>query len=217
VIGILGILHDGDDVLKVGFREEGDVILLLDGAGASNGTPRAAPPPAAQEFSSSEYSKTIGGIVAGEPPAIDLAAEKRLIDCLVALAEARAVQSAHDLSDGGLAVAVAESCFTRTDVVGARHAAPQLGAIVEIKEDGPAEFSLFGERGARTIVSVSQGNVAAVLRTARQYGVGAREIGKVTRDNTLRIESMGRAVIASAVPTLKDAWAHALERNLKLP
>jgi phosphoribosylformylglycinamidine synthase len=217
VIGILGILDDGDDVLKVGFREAGDLILLLDGAGASNGTQRAAPPQVAEEFSSSEYSKTIGAIVAGEPPAIDLAAEKRLIDCLVALAEARAVQSAHDLSDGGLAVAVAESCFAGTGVPGAQHAPPQLGAIVEIKGDGPAEFNLFGERGARTIVSVSEGNVAAVLATARQYGVGAREIGKVTRDNTLRIEYMGRRVIASAVPTLQDTWAHSLERNLKLP
>jgi len=74
--------------LKIGFREEGDLIVLLDGAvrvswGAAwlrrYLTRR-------REFSSSEYSKTISGIVAGEPPAIDLAAEKRLQECCVALA-----------------------------------------------------------------------------------------------------------------------------------
>jgi phosphoribosylformylglycinamidine synthase subunit PurL len=70
-----------------------------------------------REFSSSEYSKTIAAIVAGEPPAIDLAAEKRLIDCLVALATEGAVESAHDISDGGLAVALAESCFAASSVV----------------------------------------------------------------------------------------------------
>ena len=65
----------------------------------------------ASEFSSSEYAKTIHGIVAGAPPAIDLAAEKRLIDCLVKLASESAIFSAHDVSDGGIAVTLAESCF----------------------------------------------------------------------------------------------------------
>ena len=145
--------------------------------------------------------------MAGEPPAIDLAAEKRLIECLVALGEAEAVQSAHDLSDGGLAVAVAESCF----------ASKGLGAEIAIDGEGNAEYALFGERGARAIVSVAPSQVAGVLATARQYGVGAREIGKVTRDNALRIEYKERAVIAAAVSTLQDTWAHALRRDLKLP
>ena len=206
VIGILGILEDSNDVLKMAFRKEGDVILLLDGAASSNGQP-AATLHAAQEFSSSEYSKTIAGIVAGEPPAIDLAAEQRLIECLVGLAEAKTAQSAHDLSDGGLAVAVVECCF----------ASNGLGADVKVDGEANAEHAVFGERGARAIVSVSPGDVAAVLATARQYGVGAREIGKVTRDKRLRIEYKGRAVIAAAVPPLKDTWANSLERDLKLP
>ena len=201
VIGILGILENADNVLKVAFRRDGDAILLLDGL------PDATTPNSAQEFSSSEYSKAITASVAGEPPAMDLAAEKRLIDCLVALAEARALQSAHDLSDGGLAVATAESCF----------AAGGLGAQVSLDGEDGAEHALFGERGARAIVSVSQGNLAVVLATARQYGVGAREIGKVTRDNILRIEYKGRAVISAAIPKLQDTWANSLERNLKLP
>src|SRR5438309_1805288 len=89
VIGVLGILNDASRVLKIAFRDEGDLILLLDGAGdptPARRSERSEESLFAREFSSSEYSKAIAGIVAGEPPAIDLAAEKRLQDCLVALA-----------------------------------------------------------------------------------------------------------------------------------
>jgi phosphoribosylformylglycinamidine synthase len=164
-----------------------------------------------QEFSSSEYSKTVGSIVAGEPPAIDLAAEKRLIDYLVALASDDAVESAHDISDGGLAVALAESCFAS---VGAGIAPPTIGANVRLDENSPAEFALFGECGARAIVSVSPTNLARLLAIARQYNVAAREIGQVTRDDAFRIEYKGRAVIESPVEPLRDAWANSLERTL---
>src|SRR5208282_1534239 len=68
------------------------------------GSPLVGPSEDWRAFSSSEYAKTIHGIVAGAPPAIDLAAEKRLIECLVALAAEGAIASAHDISDGGLAV-----------------------------------------------------------------------------------------------------------------
>jgi phosphoribosylformylglycinamidine synthase subunit PurL len=203
VIGILGILDDASKVLKLAFRNPGDVILLLDGTGANAAANNAKP---AQEFSSSEYAKTIAGIVAGEPPAIDLIAEKRLIDALVALAEAGTVRSAHDLSDGGLAVALAESCF----------ASNGLGASVEFDAEANAEFALFGERGARAMLTVAPEEVAAVLATARQYGLGARHIGKVTDGNVLRIQYKGVVVISAPVPTLKDPWALSLEHNLKI-
>ena len=205
VIGMLGILEDASKVLKVAFRDEGDVIVLLDGSTSSKAAHQAPPRAGKQrEFSSSEYSKTIGGIVAGEPPAIELAAEKWVIDCLVTLAEAGTLQSAHDVSDGGVAVTLVESCFAATG----------LGASVAVPEDVSAEYALFGERGARVVVSVSPEKLTALRNTARQYGVGAHEIGKVTGDNTLRIEYKGRAVIAAAVPALQDAWAHSLERTL---
>jgi phosphoribosylformylglycinamidine synthase II len=222
VIGMLGILDDASRVLKIAFREEGDVILLLEGAISSTGAQRAAPlQDAAREFSSSEYSKTIAGIVSGEPPAIDLGAEKRLIDCLVALAADGTLQSAHDISDGGLAVTLAESCFAAaspaaSSSVGARHAVPFLGADISLVDDVAAENVLFGERGARAIVSVSPTKLAAVLATARQYGVGAQEIGKAIRDNAFRIQHKGRAVIDSSVDQLRDAWANSLERILKV-
>ena len=243
------ILDDASRVLKIAFRNEGDVILLLDGSNSFVGAQHAAPllgnqpttghserseesafslVRAVREFSSSEYSKTIAGIVAGEPPAIDLADEKRLQDCLVALAAAGAVQSAHDISDGGLAVTLAESCFASAgnqpnachpesprSSRGEGSAFYSLGAIANLRDDSlPAEFAAFNERGARAIVSVTPSKLAHVLNTARQYNVAAEELGQVTRDGSFRIEHKGRAVIDSSVESLRDAWAHSLERTL---
>ncbi len=215
----LGILDDASRVLKIAFRQEGDIIVLLtsysENVGANFSSPSAnTGATLAREFSSSEYSKTIAGIVAGEPPAIALAAEKRLIDCLVALAAESAVQSAHDISDGGLAVTLAESCFAASSVVGAQHAAPQPGATVSLDDAAPAESVLFGERGARAVVSVTPSKLAALLNTARQYKVATHQIGQVTRDGSFRIEHKGCAVINGSVESLHDAWAHSLERTL---
>src|SRR6266704_3174261 len=117
ITGVLGILDDASRVLKIAFRNEGDLIVLLDGDTPSsrhserNEESAFLVAEAAREFSTSEYSKTIAAILAGKAPAIDLGAEKRLQDCLVALAAEGAVQSAHDISDGGLAITLAESCF----------------------------------------------------------------------------------------------------------
>jgi len=197
VIGVLGVIEDVSRVVKIVFREEGDVIVLLDGAGPSSEN-------ATREFSSSEYSKTIAGITAGEPPAIDLAAEKRLIDCLVALATNGNVQSAHDVSDGGLAVTLAESCF----------AAIGLGANAKIREEGPAEAVAFNERGARAVVSVTPSKLAAVLDTARQYNVAAHQIGQVIRGDAFRIQCRGNAVIDSSIEALRSTWATSLKRAL---
>jgi phosphoribosylformylglycinamidine synthase len=220
VIGILGILEDSSRVMKIAFREAGDRIVLLDGASITGDSASAALnsqsallPSQAQEFSSSEYSKTLGGIVAGEPPAIDLQAEKRLIDCLIALADHHSIASAHDISDGGLAVTLAESCFAS---VGARHAVPALGASIVAPGSSAtsAEFALFGEHGARCVISVSSARLAALQATARQYGVVATDIGQVTAQPSLRIEYKGCAIIDSPIESLRDAWANSLERTL---
>jgi phosphoribosylformylglycinamidine synthase len=212
VIGVLGILEDASRVLKIGFREEGDVILSLEGTAALAAS-QSVTPEREREFSSTEYSKTIAGIVAGEPPAIDLAAEKRLQECLVSLAASGAVRSAHDVSDGGIAVTLLESCFA----AGSQHAASQLGAKVNLPEDSSsAEYALFGERGARAVVSVKPTSLAHVLETARQCGVAAHQIGQVIRGDAFRIEYKGSAVIDSSVTKLYDTWAHSLERSLNV-
>ncbi len=166
----------------------------------------------AEEFSSSEYSKTIGGIVAGQPPAINLPAEKRLQQCMVALAASRTIRSAHDISDGGLAVTLAESCLASAP---ARKAGDTLGARINIKAGDAAESAIFGERGARVVISVSPASLNAFMQTVQKYGVSAVQIGEVTANGIFRIELNGSAIIEESVETLRDIWAHSLERALK--
>src|SRR5712692_1602343 len=223
VIGVLGILDDASRVLKIAFRQEGDIIVLLDGSTSAVGASAPADcahPGTQREFSSSEYSKTLAGIVAGEPPAIDLAAEKRLQDCLVALAAEGAVQSAHDISDGGLAVTLAESCFAsvaadlETGSPPSTSGGSHFGANIKIDGDTSAEFAIFNERGARAVVSVKPLSLARALEIARQCKVAARELSQVTREGSFRIEHKGRVVIDSSIETLRDPWARSLERTL---
>jgi phosphoribosylformylglycinamidine synthase len=221
VLGVLGLMEDAECALGSGFRNQGDAIVLLDGKPApgsdapsfggladpsipalpgSQGEGKAAA--TKTEFASSEYAKTIHGVVAGAPPAIDLAAEKRLIDCLVALAGERAVLSAHDVSDGGLAVSVAEACFGRDGLA----AEISMGAV---GADDFAEVALFGERGARAVVSVAPASLARVNEIAAQYHVAAQRIGTVTRGE-FRIQYQGAAVIQGSIESFQRVWSEAL-------
>ena len=201
VLGVLGILEDAECALGMGFQNEGDAIVLLDGANAGA---HQSDENLQHEFSSSEYAKTIHGVVAGAPPAIDLRGEKNLIDCLVALAAERAVVSAHDISDGGLAVTLAESCFASGD---------GLSAEISLKSTHPAEFALFAETGARAVVSVSPASLARVLQIAAQCKVEAQPIGTVTRGEFC-IQLNGQPRIRATVDSLRQIWATALEHAL---
>jgi phosphoribosylformylglycinamidine (FGAM) synthase-like enzyme len=80
----------------------------------------------------------------------------------------------------------------------------------------PAEHALFNERGARAVVSVKSSLLARVLESARQYGVTAQQIGQVTRDKAFRIQYKRSAAIDSPLESLRDVWAHSLERALKV-
>jgi phosphoribosylformylglycinamidine synthase subunit PurL len=202
VLGVLGMIEDASRALGMGFCAEGDVIFLLDGRGKQEAAVSSSENNS-REFSSSEYSRTIRGIVAGAPPAIDLAAEKRLIELLVALAREGALQSAHDVSDGGVAVTLAESCF----------ASNGLSAQVALTSKEPDEGALFGERGARTIVSVTTANLARMCSLAAQYEVAALELGRVSRGD-FRIKLNDRVIVSADVPPLADAWTGAIERLL---
>jgi phosphoribosylformylglycinamidine synthase len=204
VLGVLGLMEDAECALGSGFRNEGDVIMVLDGADENGGLKAAA---TKTEFASSEYAKTIHGVAAGAPPAIDLAEEKRLIDCLVALAGERAVLSAHDVSDGGLAVSVAEACFGR-DRLSAEISIDVAGA------DDFAEAALFGERGARAVVSVAPASLARVNAIAAQYHVGARRIGTVTRGE-FRIQYQGAGVIQGSIESFRRVWSESLPKAIE--
>jgi phosphoribosylformylglycinamidine (FGAM) synthase-like enzyme len=93
-------------------------------------------------------------------------------------------------------------------------AAPAVGAKVSLAKETAAEYSLFGERGARAVVSVSEAQLAALRSVAEEYGVAASEIGQVTQDASLRIEYGGHVAVRAAVEALRDVWANSLERTL---
>jgi phosphoribosylformylglycinamidine synthase II len=205
VLGVLGIIEDASRALGMGFRAESDVILLLDGRSATAHNAASVPENGAREFSSSEYARTIRGIVAGAPPAVDLEAEKRLITLLVSLAGEGALQSAHDVSDGGLAVTLAESCF----------ASDGLSAHVSLSSRESDEAALFGERGARAVVTVTPENLARVHRIAAQYEVTSLEVGRVTRGE-FRIELNGSIAVSADAPSLAGIWNGALEQLLSV-
>jgi phosphoribosylformylglycinamidine (FGAM) synthase-like enzyme len=89
------------------------------------------------------------------------------------------------------------------------------GANVRVEDsDGAAELALFGESGARCVVSLAPAKLAALQGIARQYGVAASGIGQVTQDPSLRIEYKGRAMIDCPVENLRDVWANSLERTI---
>jgi phosphoribosylformylglycinamidine synthase II len=203
VLGVLGIMQDASRALGMAFRGEGDAILLLDGRTDSEIGANRRRENISREFSSSEYARTIHGVIAGAPPTPNLAAEKRLIALLVALAEDGKLQSAHDVSDGGLAVTLAESCF----------ASQGLSARVSLISTEPDESALFGERGARAIVSVTPESLAAVREFAAQYEVAVLDVGRVSRGEFC-IELNGQAVISADTPSLADTWNGALEKLL---
>jgi phosphoribosylformylglycinamidine synthase len=156
VIGMVGLVESLDHVTRGTFSEPGDAIVLL-------GEPTG-------ELGGSEYLARIHGVVAGAPPACDLDGERRLIDALLTAIGRDAVRSAHDVSDGGLAVALAECC-----VGDAEHA---LGADVDLTEWSLAHRALlFGEGQGRIVVSTP--DPAVVLAVASEAGVPARVIGTV--------------------------------------
>jgi phosphoribosylformylglycinamidine synthase len=200
VLGVLGVLEDAAHTLGMAFRTEGDIVLLLDGLGENAATAAAD----AASFSSSEYSKTIHGIVGGLPPAVDLAAEKRLIRLLEAAARESAIVSAHDVSDGGLAITLAE-CSTASE---------KFSVEAKMQAVMPAEHACFGERGARAVVSCDAGRVARLRALASQYGVRAEEIGRVGRD-AFRVACGESIVVNAPIETVREAWGGAFKKLME--
>ena len=200
------------DALGSGFRSEGDVIRP---ARRRTAPARASPTRSrAREFSSSEYAKTIHGIVAGAPPAIDLAAEKRLIECLVKLASEKAILSAHDVSDGGLAVTLAECCFAAEGLSADVSLAPRFAGISAKK--AALNPALFGERGARAVVSSRPLRLPASTAIAAQYGVKSRARSAQSRAANFASNIKGAPVIAGSRGFLsQDRGANRSEERSK--
>ncbi|HYM24157.1 MAG TPA: phosphoribosylformylglycinamidine synthase subunit PurL [Vicinamibacterales bacterium] len=194
IIGVVGLLEHADRVVSRRFRQAGDAIILLgDDRGELGGT---------------EYLKAVHGLVRGAPPVLDLDAERSLQSLLVSLADARLLRSAHDCSDGGLAVTIAECCFD----TGGLGAEARIDADhISRRESIDAAAALFGESASRVVVSVAPEHVARVLERARNGNVAVRMIGRVG-GSRLRIDVGGEPAIDVAVDAAERAWSSAIER-----
>ena len=198
VIGIVGIFDDVHKAARMHFREPGRTIVLL----------RATEPgditDVQSEFGSSEYAKEILGAVWGYPPELELEREAALQKALIEMIQAGLVESAHDCSDGGLAVTLAEAAFPTG-----------IGMTVELASQGlPAEFALFGEDASRVVLSCDPSNLSPIKEIAVQYGVSLDMIGE-TIPEQVEIKLDGQVVVSSTVSELRDVYENPLERALR--
>jgi phosphoribosylformylglycinamidine synthase len=197
VVGVVGILEDIDKAMTFHFREAGRDVVLLSG-----GT-QVDPVNAEAEFGSSEYAKGIIGQIWGVPPVLDLKQEAALQKCLRELIQERVIESAHDCSDGGLAVALAESGFTKN-----------VGAEIDLNSNGLfAEGVLFGETASRVLISCDPKKTEDIKQIAVRWGVRADRIGRTVPEK-LMIRIDGRQAVAASVSELRQAWDTALTKAL---
>jgi phosphoribosylformylglycinamidine synthase len=169
-VAAVGLVRDEADVVTAWFADEGHAIVLLGGPGDAAAA-------AASGLGGSEYQAMKRGELGGPPPAIDLAAEAKLQSLVLELARARLLASAHDVADGGLAVALAECATTSPDgsLVGLE---VSVEALVRDGAGGGLAAALFGEAPSRVLVSAPPDRAAEVLRRAAVAGVPAHELGK---------------------------------------
>ncbi len=156
-------------------------------------------------FGSSEYAKVILGGLWGKPPALDIAAEAALHKLLGEVAWRRLITSARDISDGGIAVALAQAAFPR-----------HIGAAVEQDSSLLAHplFGLFAEPATAVIVTAGHGQVSEIEKLAGEFGFFAARIG-TTGGDRLRISVDREPFISAPLEDLRNPWAEALESYLQ--
>jgi phosphoribosylformylglycinamidine synthase len=182
-----------------GFAAPGHALLLLSPAHTTTIEERLA------EFGSSEYAKTILGELWGTPPSLDLATEAALHKALAALADAKLVHSARDISDGGIAVALAEGCFEHG-----------VGARVNLLEgpDLPLALRLFHESASQVLLSCDENQVADIRTLLADYPeLIVEDIGETVAD-TLEIRVNSKPLVNEPLHGLEHRWANALEAML---
>jgi phosphoribosylformylglycinamidine (FGAM) synthase-like enzyme len=178
-------------------------VLLLSGSADSKN--------AEAEFGSSEYAKEVMGEIWGVPPALDLKQEVALQKCLRELIHSHAIESAHDCSDGGLAVALAEATFVKSKP---GMSTPYIGAEVDLNSNGVfSEAVLFGETASRVVISCDQKKLSIIQQIAVKWGVRADRIGR-TIPEKLVIRIDGKQAVSAKVSDLKQVWDTALVKAL---
>jgi phosphoribosylformylglycinamidine synthase len=202
VIGMVGLIEDAKHTTQQWFREAGDNILMLGVTG--------------MDIGGTELLSLVDGSVAGAVPELDLEAEKAVQEVCREAIQRGIVRSAHDCSDGGLAVALAESCFSS-------YQRPSIGATIDLSEHlknsglsgdlkGRAAL-LFGESPSRIILSVKPEDADRVKEMARQMGVDCAVIGEVGGAQLI-IDCEGERLIEAPVTRQEDSWRTSLSRCL---
>lgn len=196
-IGMVGLIDDTRKIITQGFKNEGDVIAML-------GTTK-------DDLSVSEYAQTVLGLSTeelienGRVPQVDLALEKQVQDTLLKLADDMLVHSAHDCSDGGLAVALAESCFSSLG----RDA---VGATIDLQADGlSAQALLFGESPSRVVITFAPADLEKIRQAVGDCPFEV--IGTVGND-MLKIAIDGEDAVSQSVMELEAIWETSLEKRL---
>ena len=189
VVGMVGLIRDLDHITTQEFKAEGDVVFLV-------GETKA-------ELGGSEFQAVIHGVTEGRPPACDLETEKRVQRAVLDAIRSGLVASAHDLSDGGLAVALAEACFGRG-----------LGADIDYAIGLRPDIALFSESQSRILLSAAPDKADALAERLAAYGVPVQRLGTVG-GTRLRVAVNGRAAIDAEVDELRQIWRDAIPCRMR--
>ncbi len=207
VIGIVGILDDVTKAVPADFQRAGDLILLV-GEGIGDRVPEEA----ITEFGSTEYAKEIAGELWGEPAYLDLESEWQLQKCLVALADLQLVHSAFDISDGGIAVALAQASF--------RHSVGATVGVIPVT-GAPAPLALFGEPATQVILTCAPEDKARIEEIMLEYpNLSCWQIGETIPDRLHITASEEGATgpnqvwIDASIAELRKPWADSLQAAL---
>jgi phosphoribosylformylglycinamidine synthase subunit PurL len=191
-VGMVGLIENSKDITTQFFKQAGDVILLVGELG--------------NELGASHYLKIVHGRKEGPPPRLDFTREKALQAALRALIKIGLVESAHDCSEGGLAIALVESCLSGPE---------PHGAEVDFGETGlRADVLIFNETQSRIIISVKKQNASAALALLEWRGVPARRLGIVNKPDSLRISADGKT-FGWSLTDLDAAWSQTIEKLLR--
>jgi len=202
-VAVVGIIEKVEHITTQWFKDEGDVVLLLGDMVDSSDK--------LQGLGGSAYLKVIHGQKTGTPPRLDMEKEKSLHDALRGWIAQGVVKSAHDCSEGGLALALAESCISQQIA----RATPRLiGASVDLSaaKNIRLDALLFGETQSRIVISTTVHNAAKVIGQAKVLGISVTQIGKVG-GSELKIKT-APAEFAWPLIELHDGWWNSIARAM---
>ncbi len=191
-IAMVGLVRDISKVVKPWFQSLGDIVLLLGG-------------PIGEDIGGSEYLKTEHGKICGRPPAVNLESEKNLVELLLECTEQSIFKSAHDISEGGLAVALAECCFNPDGVRGVCVKPSDINQS-SIRND----FLLFSETQSRVIASIDKNSIDRIKAMSVQFGVPITVAGVVTDNDKFCIGNL----IDMNASEVYEAWFCGFQKNI---